>query len=166
MCSSISIQYTYSKISINGSHWDFCTNCSDDIDCWLRTYVTRLLTFESLSVILCCVFIQTSKPELHNLKVFSSRDDLLLRRPRCSSFITHTSTLFCHFVKFFFFTMPPSSVEASQSRRPSSVHASRVHTYRTHTTPVTRSARHAQFFPPFLSFFLLLFSFFSPELLQ
>ena len=104
MCSSISIQYTYSKISMNGSHWDFCTNCSDDIDCWLRTYVTRLLTFESLSVILCCVFIQTSKPELKNLKVFSSRDDLLLRRPRCSSFITHTSTLFCHFVKFFFFS--------------------------------------------------------------
>ena len=103
MCSSISIQYTYSKITINGSHWDFCTNCSDDIDCWLRTYVTRLLTFESLSVILCCLFFQTSKPELNDLKVFSSRDDLLLRRPRCSSFITHTSTLFCHFVKFFFF---------------------------------------------------------------
>jgi hypothetical protein len=56
---------------------------------------------------LWCLFFQTSKPELNNLKVFSSRDTLLLRWPRWSSFITHTSTLFCHFVKYFFFTDAP-----------------------------------------------------------
>ena len=77
------------------------------------TYIEHLgpgfVTLESHT--LCCLFFQTSKPELNNLKVFSSRDSLLLRRPRWSSFITHTSTLFCHFVKFFFFTIPPSSVK-------------------------------------------------------
>ena len=159
MCSSISVQYTYSKISINGSHWDFSTNCSDDIDCWLRTYVTRLLTFESLSVILCCVFIQTSKPELKNLKVFSSRDDLLLRRPRCSSFITHTSTLFCHFVKFFFFH--DASVLRGSVTVASPVLCARVtgaHVPHPHGTRDTLRASRSIFSPlPFLfpsSFFL------------
>ncbi len=86
-------------------------------------------------------------------------DDLLLRRPRCSSFITHTSNLFCHFLKFFFFN--DTSVLRASVTVVSPVlcaHVAGAHVPHTHgTRSVSRSIFSSlPFLFPF-SFFLFFF---------
>ncbi len=158
MCSSISFQCTYSKININGSHWDFCKNCSDDIDYWLRTYVTRLLTFESLSVILFCLFFQTSKPELNNLRLpgwFTPSTTSIL-------FLHHKHLdLVLSFCQVFFFSRylrPPWKRHSRVARPLCTRHECTLSTPTRHPWRAPRVT--LKFFPPSFPFSFFFFPFF------
>ena len=122
---------------------NFLRNFSNWVHCLLRTLETWLLTFESLFVILCCLFFQRKKNELSNLQALSP----LTLWPTSMLFFhqSHLDLALSSAVFFFLRYLRPLCKRHVAS-----------HTLCERVTgasvPRTRSARHAQFIAP--SFFL------------